>query len=127
MAQTLDLPLIGSGPVYEHTNIWLPQLIAEAVRRGEQFIEGKTFVHCHIEGPAVLCPLDGVHFEACDFGPSDGDIRNLMLAPLGPKKITGAVAFRNCTFRNCAFFAVGFTGSPDFLQSMHDGVRGPAT
>ncbi|MGA0545352.1 hypothetical protein ACO2Q1_08765 [Brevundimonas sp. VNH65] len=127
MAETFDLAAIGPGPVYRKTNIWLPQLIAEGIRRGERFVEGRTFEDCHLEGPAVMCPLDGVHFERCDFGPSDGDIRNLMLAPLGPKKITGVVTFRNCTFRGCTFFAVGFTGSPQFLQSMHDGVRGPAT
>lgn len=125
MAKPFDLVALGVGPVYEKTDIWLPQLIAEAVRRGEQVIEGKTFIDCHIEGPAVLCPVGGVSFDACDMGASDGDIRNLMLAPLGPNKITGAIAFRNCVFRRCHFFAVGFTGSPDFLKDMHDGVQGP--
>lgn len=124
MSNTIEFKTLGPGPIHEGKDIWLPQLVAEAVRRGEQVIEGMTFIDCRIEGPAVLCPVGGVHFEACDLGNSGGDVRNLMLAPLGPDKITGAIAFRNCTFRRCRFLAVGFTGSPDFLKDMHDGIEG---
>ena len=126
MSDIIEFKALGPGPVYERTDIWLPQLVAEALRRGEQMIEGKTFIDCKIEGPAVFCPVGGVSFEGCDLGNSGGDIRNLMLAPLGPDKITGAIAFRNCIFRSCNLFAVGFTGSPEFLKDMHDGVSGPA-
>jgi len=107
----------GVGPVYQKTDIWLPLLIAEAMRRGENMIVGKTFIDCRLEGPAVIIPVSGCQFDACDMGYSSGDPRNLLLAPAGPDKVTGAIAFKDCTFTRCNFFAVGFTGAPEFLQN----------
>jgi len=114
---TITFKRIGDGPVYEKVNIWLPQLIAEAMSDRRNLIENRTFVDCRIEGPAVLLAAGGCEFDACDMGWSGGDIRNLLLAPVGPEKVIGAIAFRNCAFRRCSFFAVGFTGAPEFLKN----------
>ena len=55
-----------------------------------------------------------------------GDVRNLLLQPVGPQKVTGTVAFRDCKFINCRFLRVGFTGSPAFLAELEQ-VLGGAT
>jgi len=110
---------IGEGPVYDKAQIWLPQLVAEAMGAGLSTIRGKTFVDCRLEGPAVVMPVGGCSFDACDMGFTSGDIRNLLLSPVGPQKVTGVIAFEACTFLRCKFHAVGFTGAPDFLKNFH--------
>ena len=57
MSQTITLPALGPGPAYQSVKIWIPQLILEAVQRGEGVIEGKTFTDCLFDGPAVILPL----------------------------------------------------------------------
>jgi hypothetical protein len=78
-------------------------------------MRGKTFRNCMIEGPAIIMPLEGCSFDLCDFGRCDGDIRNLLLRPVGAK-VTGAMAFADTKFERCTFFAIGFTGPPQFLD-----------
>ncbi|MBN9467097.1 hypothetical protein [Brevundimonas sp.] len=117
---TITFKRIGDGPIYEKAQIWLPQLIAEAMSGGSSLVENKTFVDCRIEGPAVLLAMGGCDFDACDMGWTGGDIRNLLLAPVGPEKVIGAVGFRNCVFQRCKFFAVGFTGAPEFLKNFQN-------
>src|SRR5690606_2018840 len=109
---------------YKSAHIWLPQLVVEAARRGEAIIEGKTFTDCFMEGPAVLLPVSDCRFEGCGLGETMGDPRNLLLQPLGPQKVTGAVPFRNCAFINCRFQRVGFTGAAAFLQEMQRSLGG---
>jgi hypothetical protein len=78
-------------------------------------IRGKTFRNCMIEGPAVIMPVEGCSFDLCDFGHAAGDIRNLLLRPVGDK-VTGAMAFADTKFERCTFFAMGFTGPPQLLE-----------
>ncbi len=120
------LTLIGPGPVYEDVSIWLPQLFAEHARTGSSIIEGKTFVRCRFEGPAVLLPVSGCSFSGCNMGEAGGDTRNLLLSPIGPQKVVGVMPFKDCVFRDSAFFMVGFTGTPDFLAQFQATVGGPA-
>ena len=122
--QDIIIPAIGAGPVYEGLNIFLPALAIEAARRGEAVIERKTFRNCMIEGPAVLLPLGACNFDGCNMGDAQGDIRNLLLQPLGPQKVTGTVAFMDCEFINCQFIRVGFTGTPDFLAQVQQVLTG---
>lgn len=108
---------LGDGPVYEREPIWLPQLVARSLAAGQPEIVGKTFIECRIEGPAVLLAVGGCDFDGCDMGYHGGDVRNLLLRPVGPQKVIGAIAFRDCVFRRCQFAGVGFTGAPAFLDS----------
>lgn len=119
------LAAIGPGPVYENAQIWLPQLFAEHARAGAAVIESKTFIGCRFEGPAVLLPIAGCSFQGCNMGEAGGDIRNLLLAPVGAEKVVGVIPFRDCAFRDSAFFMVGFTGSSDFLNQFRQTVGGP--
>lgn len=115
--QAITLPPLGPGPVHQDESIWLPQLFAQAVASGSALIKDRTFTRCRLEGPAVLLAAGGVRFDACDMGYTGGDVRNLLLRPVGAEKVIGAVAFENCTFRECAFFAVGFTGNEAFIEN----------
>lgn len=124
MTETITLAALGPGPAYDKATIWLPQLMLEAARRGEGVIEGKTFTDCRFDGPAVILPLGQCHFDTCDFGLSRGDMRNLLLSPMGPTSVNGALAFKDCTFIRCSFLAVGYTGSPEFLHEMTTNVAG---
>lgn len=124
--QDITIPAIGEGPVYEGLNIWLPALAIEAARRNQPVIEGKTYRNCVIEGPAVLLPLGACNFDGCNMGDSAGDIRNLLLQPMGPQRVTGTVAFKDCQFINCQFRRIGFTGPAEFLAQIQQVLGGDA-
>ena len=89
---------------------------------GGAIIEGRTFTDCFIEGPAVMLVLEGTHFEGVNFGPTGGDLRNILFRPMSGQRAIGAVPVRNCTFRNCHFHTLGITGSDDLLQMLVDQV-----
>ena len=114
----ITLELLGPGPNYKSTSVWLPQLFMETSRAGSLIIEGRTFTDCLIEGPGVLLPLEGCNFEGCNMGDAHGDPRNLMLQPVGPQRVTGAIPLKDCKFINCRFLGVGFTGSKAYLDEM---------
>ncbi|MNE14174.1 hypothetical protein [uncultured Brevundimonas sp.] len=113
----ITLERLGPGPEYKG-NVWLPQLFMETSRAGVPVIENRTFVECLIEGPAVLLPLEGCRFDGCNMGDAHGDPRNLLLQPVGPERVTGAIPLKNCTFINCRFIGVGFTGTQAYLDEM---------
>ena len=85
-------------------------------------IEGRTFSDCLIEGPAVMLALDGVNFESTNFGPTGGDVRNMLFRPMTGRMAIGSIPVRNCTFRNCQFHTLGITGSDELLQMLADKV-----
>jgi hypothetical protein len=86
-------------------------------RTGEMIVRGKTFRNCTLEGPGVLLPIDGSVIETCQLGDALGDMRNLLMQPVGGKVI-GALVYAGCTFEDCQFINVGFTGAPDFLNAL---------
>lgn len=88
---------------------------------GGVMIEGRTFTDCVFEGPALMLVLEGVHFESTNFGPTGGDMRNMLFKPMGNVGI-GAIPVRNCTFTNCRFNTLGITGNEDLLQMLIDNV-----
>jgi len=84
-------------------------------------LEGRTFTNCVIDGPALMLVLEGVHFNATNFGPTGGDMRNMLFRPMGNVGI-GAIPVRNCTFDRCEFQTIGITGSEELLQMLIDQV-----
>ena len=85
-------------------------------------IEGRTFSDCLIEGPAVMLALDGVNFESTNFGPTGGDVRNMLFRPMTGRMAIGSIPVRNCTFRNCQFHTLGITGGEELLQMLAEQV-----
>lgn len=80
-------------------------------------LEDRTFTDCVIQGPALMLVLDGVHFDAVNFGQTGGDMRNMLFRPMGDVGI-GAIPVRNCTFTGCRFETIGITGGDDLLQML---------
>ena len=89
---------------------------------GGAILEGRTFTDCFIEGPAVMLVLEGTHFEGVNFGPTGGDLRNVLFRPMSGQRAIGAIPVRNCTFRNCQFHTLGITGGEDLLKMLVEQV-----
>lgn len=104
--------------VFEGEGLTLFGLHRASIVQSQAAITGRVFRNCGIEGPAVALILDGVRFESCDFGNTGGDIRNILLRPVSPTKVIGAIPIRDCLFIGCRFYAVGFTGSEAFITEM---------
>ena len=111
-------PTDARAKLFENVDISLFDLFRANLAAGDNSLAGRTFRGCRIEGPAVMLVLNGVTFDATDFGYSDGDIRNLVLRPAGPAKVVGTIPVQECAFIGCEFFGVGFTGPEDFLQQL---------
>lgn len=103
--------------VFENVDLTLYDVFAHSIQNGTPMIHGRTFKGCRIQGPAVVLASDGVTFRETNFGDSRGDIRNLVLRPLGDKAI-GTVPMRDCTFIGCEFYGVGFTGTDEFIAQI---------
>lgn len=80
-------------------------------------IAGRTFRGCRIQGPAIMLVSGGVRFDDCSFGDPDGDMRNLVLRPVGGRAL-GTVPFRDTLFEGCEFYNVGFTGSEAVIDDL---------
>jgi hypothetical protein len=89
---------------------------------GGALIEGRTFTDCTIEGPAVILVLENVSFDRTNFGPTGGDMRNMLFRPMGDMAI-GAIPVRNCSFTNCRFLTLGITGNDELLNMLVEQVK----
>jgi hypothetical protein len=90
-------------------------------------IQGRTFRNCRLQGPATLLISAGVTFKDTNFGDSGGDMRNLLLKPMGQRAL-GTIPLRDCHFDNCAFIYVSFTGPEAVLNDLASvPVAGSAT
>ncbi|HEY0598977.1 hypothetical protein [Brevundimonas sp.] len=104
--------------VFEDLDINLFELYAAVVGGAQPgLIEGRVFRRCRMQGPAIVLVSAGVTFDDTNFGDSGGDIRNLLLQPMGSRAL-GTMPMRNCAFENCEFFNVGFTGPQPVLDMM---------
>lgn len=78
-------------------------------------LEGITFDHCHILGPAVIAVLDENEFSNTTF---EGDPDAMLwVVPPGRKRVLGAVGMRKCRMLSCRTTEVGFAGPPDFIET----------
>ncbi|MFK4058644.1 MULTISPECIES: hypothetical protein [unclassified Brevundimonas] len=103
--------------VFENVDLTLFEVFAHAARNGPGLIQGRTFKGCRIQGPAIILVSNGVTFDETNFGDSRGDIRNLVLKPVGDKAI-GTIPMRDCAFIGCEFYGVGFTGTDEFVAQI---------
>jgi hypothetical protein len=90
---------------------------------GGGVIEGRTFVDCVIDGPALVLILEDTRFDGVDFGPCDGDVRGMLFRSLNGTMAVGSIPVRGCTFRNCRFHNLGFTGNETLLQALAEQVQ----
>jgi hypothetical protein len=103
--------------VFENVDLTLYDVFAHSAQNGTPMIHGRTFKGCRIQGPAIVLVSNGVTFDETNFGDSRGDIRNLVLKPVGDKTI-GTVPMRDCAFIGCEFYGVGFTGTDEFIAQV---------
>ena len=107
-----------SALVFEDLDINLFELYATVVGGAlPGLIQGRAFRRCRLQGPAIVLVSAGVTFDDTNFGDSGGDMRNLLLRPMGPRAL-GTIPLRDCAFENCEFFNVGFTGPQAILDMM---------
>ena len=107
-----------SAKSFEDAAIWLPALVQASMRAGDQVIRGRTFKNCLLGGPAVFLAVGGVQFEGCNFGWGGGDMKGLLLRPVSDDIVVGGVPFQDCSFVDCEFVNVGYTGPEKFIEAM---------
>lgn len=88
---------------------------------GGVMIEGRAFIDCVIDGPALMLVLEGTHFDNTNFGQTGGDMRNMLFKPMGVMGI-GAIPVRNCSFTRCRFQTLGITGNEALLTTLIEQV-----
>lgn len=103
--------------IFEDVDVNLFDLHVAHHSAGLGIIQGRTFRGCRIQGPAIMLVSVGVQFSDCNFGDPDGDMRNLILRPAGPRAL-GTIPFRDTVFDGCEFYNVGFTGSAEVLDQL---------
>jgi hypothetical protein len=125
--RTMAKPADYNQLVFRDKNLLLFDVLRAVANRGQGLvINNATFENCQIDGPAVLLPLNNCNFDDCNFNAEGGDMRNLIMRPDSPTRITGAIAMNECKFFGVDFFGVGFTGNQVFLDSLLQvGVREP--
>ena len=111
MTPATDLSL----KAFENVDIVLFELYQACLAEGA--IVSRTFTGCRLTGPAIVLAAGGTSFEECNFGDPRGEMRNLLLQPMGTKAL-GTVPMHGCTFLGCEFYNVGFTGSPELLNEL---------
>ncbi len=95
----------------------LYDLYSHHLSTGRSIIDGVTFTGCRIEGPSIMLVLGSTHFDRTNFGETKGDIANLVLRPVANMAI-GTIPVKDCTFVECEFFMLGFTGSDAIVKEL---------
>ncbi|WP_426018566.1 hypothetical protein [Brevundimonas sp. DWR2-3-1b1] len=100
---------------FENVDMSLHDLYVTCLAQGA--VVGRTFVGCRFDGPAIVLVGPGTTFDETNFGNPRGEMRNLLLKPMGSKAL-GTVPMHDCTFIGCEFYNVGFTGSDEILEQL---------
>jgi hypothetical protein len=114
----LTLPTDFNAKVFDSNEVVLFDLFRESLRAGSAMIEGRTFINCRLDGPAVMAAVTGCEFDSTDFGYASGGVRAMIIRSAAPGRMIGALPFKDCKFIGCMFFAVGFTGPDPFLDQI---------
>lgn len=103
--------------VFENIQISFHDLHRATVEAGAGVtLTGRTFRNCILEGPALILVLPGTRFERTNFGVDD--IRSILFRPVDDRRAIGAIPVADCLFEQCSFGVVGFTGHPNFIDTM---------
>ena len=89
---------------------------------GGAMLEGRTFTDCTIEGPAVMLVLENVSFDRTNFGPTGGDLRNILFRPMSGQRAIGAVPVRNCGIDPDEYQGFAFGMGVDRLAMLKYGI-----
>lgn len=85
-------------------------------------VEDRRFEDCEILGPAVLAPLEGVHFLNSTF---DGVFEAVFREVPDGLLLIGVVALRRVIFDRCKFTNIGIVGTREFILLASEGFVPP--
>ncbi len=86
-------------------------------------VEDKRFEDCEILGPAVIAPLEGVHFLNSSFG---GNFESVFREVPQGLPLIGVVALRRVIFDRCQFTNIGIVGTHEFIAMASKGFVPPS-
>jgi hypothetical protein len=101
-------------PILKDMNIRISDLAREDMR-----IRNKTFINCHIYGPAIVFPIKGNTFDHVGFVEVDPDGAFIETTNV---KVSGAIGFENCVIKDCMFHKIGFIGSPERIKQAREQI-----
>lgn len=102
--------------VLQNRDIRLADLVRE-----DFMIRYKTFINCHIYGPAVILPKGKTTFvhPIMLVSPESG------LIETSNATVSGAVVLYNCTVQDCTFHDISIIGSPQQIAKIKAGTAFP--
>ncbi|MGD1043318.1 MAG: hypothetical protein ABR913_09720 [Sedimentisphaerales bacterium] len=109
--QTFAIPDALTAPTLQNMTIRLSDLVRE-----DFIIRNRTFVNCHIYGPAIIsltqCTLiNNVFTEA----------ENIFIETTD-KTVTGAIGLDNCIIKDCTFHKISFIGLHEQIEFLKAGI-----
>jgi hypothetical protein len=85
-------------------------------------IQGKSFRHCNIVGPAVLTIIDNCGFIQVAFKvPKETGSEGALLETQA-KGTFGMIGLEGCSFELCTFEAISFAGGKEFIDNFRKNV-----
>jgi len=93
--------------------------IADLARESD-IIRRKTFVDCHIYGPALIYPANSIVVH-CQF---DGGLEDTFVTTTNDA-VVGAIRLEDCTVRECSLHRIGFIGSPEEIKKAKENAQSP--
>lgn len=83
-------------------------------------IEDHEFEGCHLMGPAIVAPLDGVTLAGNQFS---GDLDSVLLEmPDGAHQV-GIIGLRRVSIHSCRIDRIGFAGGEQFCLDFKFGTQ----
>jgi hypothetical protein len=86
----------------------------------DDFIEDVRFENCQIIGPAVLAPLQGCTFYACEFD-SQGPDELFWIIPPERSSFIGAIGLLRVEFYACRFQRIGLAVPKIMVEEFRSG------
>lgn len=92
--------------------------IADLASTARPVVDSYHFVDAEVHGPAILIPLEDVHFDDVRFAIPD-DRPESLLWPWDTSarpSVVGGIGLIRCQFQRCTMVGIGLAGPPDVLD-----------
>lgn len=92
--------------------------IADLASIAQPVVEGYQFLDAEVHGPAILIPLQDVHFDDVHFAIPDNRPESLLWlwdTRVRPSAV-GGIGLIKCEFRRCTMVGIGLAGPPEVLD-----------
>ena len=85
-------------------------------------VEDRKFEDCEILGPAVLAPLNSVHFLNSSF---DGTFGGIFREVPEGQLLVGVIGLQRVVFDRCKFTNIGIVATHEFITLAYEGFSPP--